>query len=248
MNPPDYFIDILEGIVKLNASSGVKYKELPLRWMLHNGYPVPPDMLDYAGMPSVTGDSAHGGNLAATGPDQSFAGDLWQDVKYNVGQKKHHLRLNFNKLQDLSNRKTPSVFQQYRYFVGRVGKQRLREARMQAVDYLILLLAGICLGTLAKVSDETFGSTGYLYTVIAVCGTQSAFCTRISWHQSDYIFIWDEDLGVEDFDFEEYIKLVKKHGLDISQPGLSPDSGMIWEMTRKRNDTEVHKGKTRLVQ
>ncbi|XP_073056036.1 ABC transporter G family member 28-like [Primulina eburnea] len=168
LNPPDYFIDILEGIVKLNASSGVKYKELPLRWMLHNGYPVPPDMLDSAGMPSVTGDSAHGGNPAAAGPDQSFAGDLWQDVKYSVGQKKDHLQLNFNKLKDLSNRKTPGVFQQYKYFVGRVGKQRLREARMQAVDYLILLLAGICLGTLAKVSDETFGSTGYLYTVIAV--------------------------------------------------------------------------------
>lgn len=53
--------------------------------------------------------------------------------------------------------------------IYRVGKQRLREARTQAVDYLILLLAGICLGTLAKVSDESFGSLGYTYTVIAVC-------------------------------------------------------------------------------
>lgn len=51
----------------------------------------------------------------------------------------------------------------------RVGKQRLREAKLQAVDYLILLLAGACLGTLAKVSDETFGAIGYNYTVIAVC-------------------------------------------------------------------------------
>lgn len=51
----------------------------------------------------------------------------------------------------------------------RVSKQRLREARIQAVDYLILLLAGVCLGTLAKVSDETFGALGYTYTVIAVC-------------------------------------------------------------------------------
>ncbi|XP_073045022.1 uncharacterized protein [Primulina eburnea] len=57
----------------------------------------------------------------------------------------------------------------------------------------------------------------------------------------DYIFIWDEDLGVENFDPEEYIKLVKKHGLDISQPGLSPDSGMTWQMTRKREEIEVHK-------
>ncbi|CAL0299370.1 unnamed protein product [Lupinus luteus] len=51
----------------------------------------------------------------------------------------------------------------------KLGKQRLREARTQAVDFLILLLAGLCLGTLAKVSDESFGSTGYTYTVIAVC-------------------------------------------------------------------------------
>ncbi|PHT97660.1 hypothetical protein BC332_33418 [Capsicum chinense] len=48
------------------------------------------------------------------------------------------------------------------------GKQRLREARIQAVDFLILLLAGLCLGTLAEVSDETFGFMGYLYTVIAI--------------------------------------------------------------------------------
>ncbi|KAG9144190.1 hypothetical protein Leryth_021396 [Lithospermum erythrorhizon] len=57
----------------------------------------------------------------------------------------------------------------------------------------------------------------------------------------DYIFIWDEDLGVENFDFKKYIKLVKKHGLEISQPGLAPNSGLTWEMTRMRNDKEVHK-------
>lgn len=61
----------------------------------------------------------------------------------------------------------------YDWLFCRVGKQRLREARPQAVDFLILLLAGICLGTLAKVSDETFGSLGYTYTVIAVCKSKS---------------------------------------------------------------------------
>ncbi|XVF14017.1 hypothetical protein REPUB_Repub09cG0020100 [Reevesia pubescens] len=58
----------------------------------------------------------------------------------------------------------------------------------------------------------------------------------------DYIFMWDEDLGVENFDAEEYIKLVRKHGLEISQPGLDPNSGgLTWAMTRKRDNTEVHK-------
>ncbi|OIV97501.1 hypothetical protein TanjilG_11025 [Lupinus angustifolius] len=57
----------------------------------------------------------------------------------------------------------------------------------------------------------------------------------------DYIFIWDEDLGVEHFDAEEYLKLVRKHGLDISQPGLEPNKGLVWQMTKRRDDQEVHK-------
>ncbi|KAM7267277.1 hypothetical protein ACFE04_009443 [Oxalis oulophora] len=57
----------------------------------------------------------------------------------------------------------------------------------------------------------------------------------------EYIFMWDEDLGVENFDAEEYIKLVKKHGLEISQPGLQPDRGATWAMTKKRENSEVHK-------
>nr|CAD1824472.1 unnamed protein product [Ananas comosus var. bracteatus] len=57
----------------------------------------------------------------------------------------------------------------------------------------------------------------------------------------DYIFIWDEDLGVEHFNAEEYIKLVKKHGLEISQPGLEPNRGLTWQMTKRRGDREVHK-------
>ncbi|GMI86789.1 hypothetical protein like AT3G27470 [Hibiscus trionum] len=58
----------------------------------------------------------------------------------------------------------------------------------------------------------------------------------------DYIFIWDEDLGVQHFNAEEYIKIVRKHGLEISQPGLDPHSvGRTWEMTMKKDGIEVHK-------
>ncbi|KAL2332731.1 hypothetical protein Fmac_013944 [Flemingia macrophylla] len=57
----------------------------------------------------------------------------------------------------------------------------------------------------------------------------------------DYIFIWDEDLGVEHFNAEEYIKLVRKYGLEISQPGLEPNKGLTWQMTKRRGDREVHK-------
>ncbi|XP_020254418.1 uncharacterized protein LOC109831495 [Asparagus officinalis] len=58
----------------------------------------------------------------------------------------------------------------------------------------------------------------------------------------EYIFIWDEDLGVEHFDAEMYIKLVQKHGLEISQPAVeSKDKNITWQLTKKRDDVEVHK-------
>ncbi|KAI5055671.1 hypothetical protein GOP47_0029192 [Adiantum capillus-veneris] len=57
----------------------------------------------------------------------------------------------------------------------------------------------------------------------------------------EYIFIWDEDLDVQHFNAEEYIRLVRKHGLEISQPGLEPDRGLTWQMTKRLGNSEVHK-------
>lgn len=116
VNPPDHFIDILEGLVKPSTSSGVNYKQLPVRWMLHNGYPVPMDMLQSSdGMAASTSDSsAHGGNVPNSGSE-----GFWQDVKCHVEVKKDNLQHNLLKSSDLSERITPGMFQQYRYFLGR---------------------------------------------------------------------------------------------------------------------------------
>ncbi|KAJ1256581.1 hypothetical protein BS78_K004000 [Paspalum vaginatum] len=167
VNPPDYYIDILEGIVKPNQNPGVSVKDLPIRWMVHNGYDVPRDMLQSSSdsETSSRGAADHASSHNDAGP--SIFSVLWGNFKDILGQKKDEY--DYNKTsEDLSNRNTPGILRQYRYFLGRCGKQRLREARIQGVDYLILCLAGICLGTLAKVSDETFGALGYTYTVIAV--------------------------------------------------------------------------------
>ncbi|XP_039004322.1 uncharacterized protein LOC120131386 [Hibiscus syriacus] len=40
----------------------------------------------------------------------------------------------------------------------------------------------------------------------------------------DYIFLWDEDFGVEHFDPRRYLEIVKSEGLEISQPALDPKS------------------------
>lgn len=123
VTPPDHYIDILEGIVTSNASSGVNHKELPIRWMLLNGYPIPSDMQKHAaglGWSPVDVNSSHGSNPIDAGMgEQSFAGELWQDMKSNVELHRDKIRHNFLNSSDLSNRRTPGVFRQYRYFLGR---------------------------------------------------------------------------------------------------------------------------------
>lgn len=119
VNPPDYFIDILEGIVKPNTTTGINYKQLPLRWMLHNGYDVPRDMLldDSAAEASVRGGETGPGNSASD--TQSVAGEVWDSVKDSVQTKRDDLGYLFSNSRDLSNRRTPGVLTQYKYFLGR---------------------------------------------------------------------------------------------------------------------------------
>lgn len=84
LRPGDHYIDVIEGIVTPSASSGVNYKELPLRWMLHDGYLIPPDMQkDAAGlvMSPVDINADHGSNPAdARMGEHSFAGELWRKM------------------------------------------------------------------------------------------------------------------------------------------------------------------------
>ncbi|KAL1216107.1 ABC transporter G family member 24 [Cardamine amara subsp. amara] len=166
INPPDYYIDILEGIVISMGNSAVGYKELPQRWMLHKGYSVPPDMRNNSAAELET--NLDTGNHSHTNAEQTFVRELWGDVKSNFKLRRDKIRHNFLKSRDLSQRRTPTMWLQYKYFLGRIAKQRMREAQLQATDFLILLLAGACLGSLIKASDESFGAPGYTYTIIAV--------------------------------------------------------------------------------
>lgn len=117
INPPDYYIDVLEGIVT-NLNSDVSYKELPQRWMLHKGYSVPLDMRNNnsaaAGLemnPDVRDSTIN--------KEQTFVRELWGDVKSNFRLRRDKIRHNFLKTRDLSYRTTPSMWLQYKYFLGR---------------------------------------------------------------------------------------------------------------------------------
>jgi hypothetical protein len=58
----------------------------------------------------------------------------------------------------------------------------------------------------------------------------------------DYIFLWDEDLGVKNFNPRSYLKIVKAEGLEISQPALDPNStGIHHRITRRVRTNKFHR-------
>lgn len=58
----------------------------------------------------------------------------------------------------------------------------------------------------------------------------------------DYVFLWDEDLGVDDFHPERYLQIVKEEGLEISQPALDPvKSELHHQITTRTERMKVHR-------
>ncbi|XP_024402985.1 uncharacterized protein [Physcomitrium patens] len=60
--------------------------------------------------------------------------------------------------------------------------------------------------------------------------------------QYNYVFLWDEDLGVENFHADKYIEIMETEGLEISQPALDGASLDIHHViTRRQPSKRVHK-------
>ncbi|KAK7269066.1 hypothetical protein RIF29_21782 [Crotalaria pallida] len=58
----------------------------------------------------------------------------------------------------------------------------------------------------------------------------------------DYIFLWDEDLGVEDFHPDKYVSIIKDEGLEISQPALDPQKSEVHhQITARGRRSTVHR-------
>lgn len=58
----------------------------------------------------------------------------------------------------------------------------------------------------------------------------------------NYIFLWDEDLGVENFNAERYLAIMEKEGLEISQPALDKaKSELHYGITLRNPGSKVHR-------
>ncbi|CAM8988128.1 unnamed protein product [Rhodiola kirilowii] len=58
----------------------------------------------------------------------------------------------------------------------------------------------------------------------------------------DYIFLWDEDVAVDNFDPGRYLSIVKSEGLEISQPALGVNSTNIHhKLTIRKKTKQMHR-------
>uniref|UniRef100_F6HK26 Lysine ketoglutarate reductase trans-splicing protein n=1 Tax=Vitis vinifera TaxID=29760 RepID=F6HK26_VITVI len=58
----------------------------------------------------------------------------------------------------------------------------------------------------------------------------------------NYIFLWDEDLGVENFHPGRYVSIVEDEGLEISQPALDPKKSRVHhQITARVRNSRVHR-------
>ncbi|KAB1225650.1 hypothetical protein CJ030_MR1G002310 [Morella rubra] len=63
-----------------------------------------------------------------------------------------------------------------------------------------------------------------------------------------YIFLWDEDLGVENFDVGRYVSIIKEEGLEISQPALDPNRSWVHhQLTERESGSKVHRRTYKLI-
>ncbi|KAK4438397.1 hypothetical protein Salat_0174000 [Sesamum alatum] len=58
----------------------------------------------------------------------------------------------------------------------------------------------------------------------------------------EYIFLWDEDLGVENFHPQRYLSIIKEEGLEISQPALDAGKSEVHhQITVRSRRSRVHR-------
>ncbi|KAK6163878.1 hypothetical protein DH2020_000742 [Rehmannia glutinosa] len=57
-----------------------------------------------------------------------------------------------------------------------------------------------------------------------------------------YIFLWDEDLGVENFHAGRYLSIIQEEGLQISQPAIDADKSEVhYKLTAREISSKVHR-------
>jgi len=116
INPPDYYMDALEGVMQQNHSPSVDPRTLPLQWMMHKGYRIPNEMAAFANTTAEIQLQVHpeSSRFGAT-----FAQEAWLELYHKFVVTWDGIRTALSRVDDLSGRQTPGFLKQFRIILHR---------------------------------------------------------------------------------------------------------------------------------
>ncbi|KAL3358850.1 hypothetical protein AABB24_015771 [Solanum stoloniferum] len=144
----------------------------------------------------------------------------------------------------LNTRKSKSPMSLLAMAVGIKQKKNVNEIvnKFPHTDFVIMLFHYD--GLLDEWNDLEWSSTAI--HISAINQTKWWFAKRFLHPdivaEYSYIFLWDEDLGVENFNAGRYVSIIKEEGLQISQPAIDADTSEIHhKLTAREEGSRVHR-------
>lgn len=120
INPPDYFMDMLEGATVPERDPNFDVSTLPVLWMCHKGYRIPPELQHSSSTSLQIGQRRRNpDDLMISSLGRSFSQDVWDDLRVYLAVTWDVIESSFSRVKDLSGRETPGFFSQYRLILGR---------------------------------------------------------------------------------------------------------------------------------
>lgn len=113
INPPDHFMDALEGIVTPPNHPEFDPKSLPVLWMINKGYSIPPDLVATAAELQSGQRSTRKEHRKTT----TFWQEVWEELKMFLTVRFDLLRSSFHRVENKSGRRTPGFFVQFTIIV-----------------------------------------------------------------------------------------------------------------------------------
>jgi hypothetical protein len=125
----------------------------------------------------------------------------------------------------------------YASAVGKTGKNLLAKIinkfGHECFDYLIFVYDD------AKFDEEIFRKCQFIYEKGIFYYYFKKYLTPVYCKKYDFIFVWTDDIDVEDFSYENFIEIMKRNNLEMAQASLSHKSYCNIKMTLKNKQYKI---------
>jgi hypothetical protein len=120
--------------------------------------------------------------------------------------------------------------------VGRVGKdfvgKIVQRFGHESFDFLLLVYDDTCF------EEDWFLDCTVVHDELPLFWRLRKYVTPELCCGYEYVFIWMDDLDVLDFDPQNYLRILRTHGIEVGHPALSSDS-VISHAVMERRDTAI---------